>query len=47
LAMGKPVIGICKLCLKTAELQESHIVSKFFWRGSGIFKTAGLQSSSH
>jgi hypothetical protein len=37
--MGKPVIGICRLCLKTAELQESHIVSKFFWRGSGIFKT--------
>ena len=35
----KTPTGTCKLCLKTAQLQESHIVSKFFWRGSGLFKT--------
>ena len=34
----KPPTGICKLCLKTSKLKESHIISKLFWNGSGIFR---------
>lgn len=30
------VIGVCKLCLKTAELRDSHIVSKFLLRENGL-----------
>ena len=30
------VIGVCKLCQKTAELQHSHIVSKFLLRENGL-----------
>ena len=32
----KAPIDDCKLCLKTAKLQESHIVPKFFLRASGL-----------
>jgi hypothetical protein len=28
--------GVCALCLEEGELQESHIVSKFLWRQSGV-----------
>lgn len=30
------VIGVCKLCQKTAALQNSHIVSKFLLRENGL-----------
>lgn len=28
--------GTCALCQEEKDLQESHILSKFLWRGSGI-----------
>jgi hypothetical protein len=28
--------GQCRLCLESAELRESHIISKFIWRDSGL-----------
>lgn len=37
-----PIVGECRLCRRSAELQNSHIVSKFIWRDSGL---TGAQKS--
>jgi hypothetical protein len=42
--------GQCRLCLKSAELRESHIVSRFIWRDSGLIganKNYSVACTSH